>query len=347
MKKWTRREIIPLVGAGLAAGSLLAFNKEEKRTEGNLFQAYNKLRPGKLNSGDYIGLCAPAGALRREEEISEFTAILKEMGFRVKVATNVRKKFGYFAGTDEERASDFMELIEDADVKAIFCLRGGWGTARLLPLLNFEKIQSNPKIIMGFSDVTTLLNCIHQNCKMITFHGPSGNSSWNTYTRNYIKRLLIDGEMITYQNKNEDSSIITYTPGEVYGELMGGNLTVMTTLLGTSMEPDWTGKILFLEDVLEEPYSIDRMLTHLKNAQVLDKVNGVVLGNFRKCFAEEPDRSFTLEEVFEQHFSNFGKPVFYGAQIGHAVNKFTIPVGASARMNADHGTITLLESCVL
>ena len=346
MKKWTRREFIPLVGAGLATGSLLAINNSNNEVPGELNIEPRRQHPKKLQAGDTIGLCASAGALRREAEISEFSTILQEMGFKVKVGPNVLKKHGYFAGTDEERASDFMDFIEDTEVNAIFFLRGGWGTARLINLLDYSKIKDNPKIIMGFSDVTTLLNSISKTCNLVTFHGPSGNSSWNAYTRDYIKRVLVNGELVTYKNKKGDESITTYSPGTATGTLLGGNLSVVTTLIGTPQEPNWMGSILFLEDVMEEPYSIDRMLTHLKNAQVLEKVNGVILGNFRKCFAEEPNRSFTLEEVFLQHFSNCGKPVYYGAQIGHTVNKYTIPVGVKATMDAEVGTLQLLEAAV-
>lgn len=345
MKKWTRREFLPLVGIGLAAGTLIA-SSEQNQKENALNLSVAPKRPKRLLAGDTIGICAPAGALRRTEEISEFTEILVEMGFHVKVGPNVSKKYGYFAGTDKERAADFMQLIEDTSVKAIFCLRGGWGCARLLPLINFESIERNPKIIMGFSDVTTLLNAITAKSNLVTFHGPSGNSSWNAYSKSYIRQTLMNGEAVQYKNTSADSEIVTYTSGLATGILWGGNLSVIASLIGTGFLANNFSGILFLEDVGEEPYSIDRMLTHLKLAGIFDQVNGVVLGNFRKCVAEEPERSFTLEEVFEQHFGNFGKPVYYGAQIGHAVNKFTVPVGVEAEINADLGTISLINAAV-
>lgn len=345
MKKWTRREFLPLVGIGLAAGTLIASN-EKNHDSSPLNLRITPKRPKRLLAGDTIGICAPAGAVRRVEEVSEFTEILEGMGFRVKGSPNITKKYGYFAGTDEERASDFMQLIEDPSVKAVFCLRGGWGCARLLPLIDFGAIERNPKIIMGFSDVTTLLNAITVKSNLVTFHGPSGNSSWNAYSKSYIRRTLMDAEAVQYKNASDDSEIITYSSGKATGVLWGGNMSVVTSLIGTGYLANKFSGILFLEDVEEEPYSIDRMLTHLKLSGLLEQVNGVVLGNFRKCTAEEPERSFTLEEVFEQHFGNFGKPVFYGAQIGHAINKFTIPVGATAEIDADLGTITLINAAV-
>lgn len=340
MKKWTRREILPLVGASLAAGSVFSLGTDPvNRTPYRIMPLMTS--PKALVPGDYIGICAPAGALRREAEIPEFTAILKKMGFRVKVGPNCTKKFGYFAGTDEERASDFMQFIQDQEVKAIFFLRGGWGCARILEHLDFGTIRENPKIIMGFSDATTLLNAITVKSSLVTFHGPSGNSSWNDYSINYIRQLLMDGSPVHYKNTAEDEAIITYAPGISSGYLWGGNLSVITSLIGSEYLPILSPCILFLEDVGEEPYSIDRMLTQLKISGILDRVAGVILGNFRNCEAEEPERSFTLHEVFQQHFGNFRKPVYYGAQIGHTVNKFTIPVGIPAEMNADKGTIKL------
>lgn len=346
MKKWTRREIFPLVGASLVAGTAFSLGTDpEKQAPFRMPPIIT--RPKSLAPGDYIGICAPAGALRRDAEIPEFTAVLQKMGFRVKVGPNCTKKYGYFAGTDEERASDFMQFIKDPEVKAIFFLRGGWGAARILEHLDFDIIADNPKIIMGFSDATTLLCAITTKSSLVTFHGPSGNSSWNDYSMKYIRQVLVDRSRVHYENTAEDEKIITYSPGTASGLLWGGNLSVIASLIGTRYLPIRTPSILFLEDVGEEPYSIDRMLTQLKLCGVLRMVNGVVLGNFRKCDAEEPERSFTLHEVFQQHFENFGKPVYYGAQIGHTVNKFTIPVGVDATMNADKGTITLTYPAVL
>lgn len=347
VKKCTRRELLPLMGAGIAGTSLLAFAGRNEKSD-KPFGRFNIFkRPSKLSSGDIVGICAPAGALRRVEEVTEFKQVLEEMGYRVKVGPNCQKTYGYFAGTDEERASDFMAFIEDAEIKAIFFLRGGWGCARLIPYLDFDKISENPKIIMGFSDATTLLNAILVRSQLMTFHGPSGNSSWNSYSRSYVKRVLSEGEHVVFKNTPEDSEIITYSAGLTSGTLWGGNLSVICSLIGTEFLPNFSDGILFLEDVGEEPYSIDRMLTQLKMANILNRSKGVILGNFRKCVAEEPERSFTLEEVFEQHFKNSKIPVFYGAQIGHTVNKFTIPLGVRVQMDANKGEITMIEPAVV
>lgn len=343
----TRRELLPLMGLGLAGGAVLTSQSCIASTEKSLYKAAPRFSPPpKLIKGDTIGICAPAGALRRKEEVSEFTSILQEMGFNVKVGKNVYEKYGYLAGTDEQRASDFMDLINDQEVKGIFFLRGGWGCARLFELLDYSALRENPKVIMGFSDATSLLNHLTSELGLITFHGPSGNSTWNKYSKGYIKGVLLDGDSVKFKNESTDHEITTYQGGEATGFLFGGNLSVLCSMIGI-IEPNFVrGSILFLEDVGEEPYRIDRMLTQLKQANIISNCNGIILGNFRKCTAEEPDRSFSLEEVFDQHFGDIDIPVYYGAQIGHAVNKFTVPIGATATMNADKGTFELLRPAV-
>lgn len=298
--------------------------------------------PKRLVRGDKIGICAPAGPIHSIEEVHEFIDILKNLGFNVKVGKNVVGHYGYFSATDQERAQEFMELVEDDDVQAIFSIRGGWGCARMLKYLDFDVIKNNPKVIMGFSDLTTLLNAISHKTGLVTFHGPSGNSTWNDYSISYIKRLLMDAQAVSYKNKAViDATIITLASGKGSGTLFGGNLSVLASLIGSEYLPDWKGKILFLEDVNEEPYRIDRMLTQLELAGVFSNVSGIILGGFRECVPEVPERSFTLEEVFHQHFSNLKIPVYYGAQIGHIGNKYTVPVGMNVHIDADKGTIVL------
>jgi len=348
MKKWTRRELLPLIGIGLAGTAFVGSNsgKTDDQRENKLKEFPLYIQPPRLKEGDTIGICAPAGALRRNEEVSEFIATLNGLGFQVKVGDNVYKKHGYFAGTDQERASDFMKFIEDDSVQGIFFLRGGWGCARILPLLDFDLIRQNNKVIMGFSDATSLLNAITEHSGIVTFHGPSGNSTWNTFSKNYVKGVLMQGDLVAFPGVPSDKPIKTYTGGTAYGHLWGGNLSVLVSMIGTPYFPKITGGLLFLEEVGEEPYRIDRMLTQLKQSNVLDTCTGIILGSFRKCTAEEPDRAFTLEEVFEQHFSDIGIPVFYGAQFGHTVNKFTVPVGGDATMDADSGTFQLKTPAV-
>lgn len=340
MDKMSRRSFVPLLGTAIVGASSLSFGSA------NFSFNETRLKPKPLKKFDLIGVCAPAGGIKSHSEITDFEKILNDLGYKTLFSKNIENNVGYFSGTDQERASDFMDLIQNKDVKAIFFIRGGWGCARILEYLDFEIIRNNPKIIMGFSDPTSLLNAITLKTGLITFHGPGGNSTWNEYSMLYINELLVDGAPVDYQNQTDDLPIITYSKGEAKGGLFGGNLSVLCGMIGSEYLPSWKGKILFLEDVAEEPYRIDRMLTNLKLAGVFNEIAGLILGTFRKCIPEESNYSFTLEEVFEQHFKDAKFPVYYGAQIGHASNKFTVPIGMEVEINADNGTFRLLESAV-
>ncbi|MFK7783695.1 MAG: LD-carboxypeptidase [Crocinitomicaceae bacterium] len=338
MSQISRRKFIPLVGTAIVGAAALSMNKESK----NVLVSPAPILPKRLKKGDTIGIAASAGPIRNRKEVDEFQEVLRQLGYQIKLGKNVFGKEGYFSAKDEDRADEFMELIQDDGVDGIFFIRGGWGCARFLDLLDYGVIAQNPKVIMGFSDITALLNAITLHSGIVTFHGPGGNSTWNKYSVDYITRLLRNGEQVLYKNGTNDHSIHTYSSGKAEGMFFGGNLSVLCGMVGSKYLPDWNDKVLFLEDVGEEPYRIDRMLTQLKLAGVFGQISGLVLGNFRQCTPEEPDRSFTLEEVFEQHFSKVQFPVFYGAQIGHIRNKFTVPVGVRVRIDADLGTIEML-----
>ena len=343
MSPISRRSFIPILGTALLGAASLSLEKKELIINNHS----SSIKPAHLKRGDTIAICASAGAMENPNDIDKFKVILKSLGLNVKVDKNIPKRFGYFSASDEDRASEFMSFISDDEVNGIFFIRGGWGCARILDIIDFNAIQANPKVIMGFSDITSLLNAITAKTGLVTFHGPGGNSTWNDYSINYIRQLIFEGKEVKYKNLQSDHSITTYSSGIVTGELFGGNLSILCSLIGSKYLPEWKGKILFIEDVMEEPYRIDRMLFQLKLSGLMDEVNGVVLGSFRKCTPKEPKKSFTLEQVFEQHFSTFNKPVFYGSQIGHVRDKFTLPIGVIARMNASNGTITLLEPSVV
>jgi len=339
MKKFTRREFLPLVGlAAIGTSCISATSVKNSPT---------KLFPQKLVEGDTIGIAAPSGGVKDRSEVDDFVRFLRNKGFNVKLGKNAYHRVGYFSAEDHSRAQEFMELIQDPEVRAIFTTRGGWGAARILEHLDFEMIKLNPKIILGFSDLSSLLNAISSKTGLVTFHGPNGYSTWNDYSWQYIEDLLLDGETKLFENSTNDQQIVTYSKGITEGDFYGGNLSVLTGILGSNYLPDWRDKILFLEEIKEEPYRIDRMLTQLKLNGVFDEINGLVLGSFRKCLAEEPEYSFTLEEVFQQHFSSAKFPVFHGAQIGHIRNKFTVPIGSRVQIDASKGTIQILQAAVI
>jgi muramoyltetrapeptide carboxypeptidase len=290
-----------------------------------------------------VAIIAPAGPLRDIKQADEFEKKLIELGFVPVMGENVKSKTGFFSAMDSERKKELEKYFLDPEVKAIIGIKGGWGCARLLPILDYELIKSHPKILMGFSDITALLNGITLKTGLITYHGPVGTATWYEYSLNYIKNVLMKGEKTVFKST---SDFKTLTKGTAEGILFGGNLSVLSGLVGTDYFPDPKGKILFLEDVEEEPFRIDRMLTHMKLAGIFSKLNGIIIGKFRDCEAEEHDFSFTVEEVLDEHFSNFHIPVYRGANIGHIRDKFTVPIGINAKMYDENCMFELTESPV-
>jgi len=308
----------------------------------------SKIKPAALKAGDTIAITSPAGAVWDTAQVETFSTILKGFGFKIVLGKTLTEKFGYFAGTDELRANELNTFFADKTIKGIFCMKGGWGCARLLDKLDYKSIENNPKVLIGFSDITALLIAITAKTGLVTFHGPVGNSGWNAWTSDVFKSVIINTSIPQpFINPTTEETIVTINPGKATGELTGGNLTVLTSLMGSTYLPDWKNKILFLEEVKEEPYSIDRMLIQLKLCGVLDSISGFVFGKCAKCLAEEPQKAFTFHEVILQHLKPLGIPAFYGAMIGHIESKLTVPLGINATIDADKRTIQLNETAVI
>ncbi|HEX6464257.1 MAG TPA: LD-carboxypeptidase [Vicinamibacterales bacterium] len=316
------------------------------------------LKPKRLKAGDSMMLVAPANATFETLDLEIARESLAALGFEVRIAPHLLDRHGYLAGDDKVRADDINRAFADRSVAAVHAIRGGWGSARLLPLLDFDTIRRNPKVIVGFSDVTALLLSIHAKTGLITFHGPIGLGRWDSYSLDYFKRVLLNGEPLTYANKQgispDRNALIqveyrtqTITPGKARGRLLGGNLTVLTTILGSPYLPDWDGCIFFCEDVHEELYRIDRMLTQLKLAGVLSKIKGFVFGACSQCGPGDGNYgALTLEEIFADHVKPLGVPAWQGAMIGHGQPQWTLPVGAEVEIDATAATIRLLEAPV-
>lgn len=345
----SRRELLQLLAySGLGLSTV----RSEIASANGLSQL---IVPPRLKSGDAVGLVSPAGITRSKDKLKIIEETLAALDLKLHVDEHAMDRWGYLAGKDEIRAEAINDMYRDTDVDAILTFIGGWGCARLLPYLDYDIIQKHPKIIMGFSDVTALLLAIYAKTGMVTFHGPSGRSGWNTFTVDYVKRLLFDAEAITYKNPVDmgdnltqvEDRIQTITAGKAQGRLVGGNLSVLTALVGSDYLPDWRGHILFLEDVGEGIYRIDRMMTQLKLAGVLDQIAGFVFGKCTDCDADSGYSSFTLAEVLEDHIKPLGIPAFRGSMIGHIKNKFTIPLGVEAEIDAGLGTIRLLRPAVV
>ena len=340
-----RRQFLKTTGTILLGAPLIS-KYAIVETEKNYL--HDVLKPSALKPGDTIAISSPAGAVWDDVQIEKFSDIIQSLGFKIKLGQTLKEKFGYFAGSDELRAKEINNFFADKNVQAIFCMKGGWGCARILDKLNYDVIKQNPKVIMGFSDITSLLIAINSKTGLITFHGPVGNSGWNDFSVDYIKRVLMKKELVTYTYPDkDDDKPYTITSGKAKGILMGGNLTVLAGIIGSEYLPHWKNKILFLEEAKEEPYSIDRMLTQLKLAGVLQNISGFVFGKCVKCDAEEPQKAFLFKEVLEQHIKPLNIPAFYGAMIGHIENKYTVPIGAEAEIDAEKCVLKLLESAVV
>jgi muramoyltetrapeptide carboxypeptidase len=323
--------------------------------------------PKKLRKNDTIALVSPAGAIYETEAIEIAVESLEALGLKVKKGKNLVKKYGYLAGTDAERAEDLHEAFADKDVKAIIAMRGGYGCGRLLDLLDYDLIRKNPKILAGFSDVTALLLAVYAKTKLITFHSPMGTSVWNEFTVTHFRNALFENDLIesnlanSATNSLNKQQIILQNPtskgenltqiadriqiihnGEAEGIFLGGNLTVFASLIGTPYLPDFENSILFLEEVNEEIYRIDRLFCQLKLSGILSKVKGIVLGKFTNCGHGNRFSSLTLEDVFAHYINTLNIPCFSGAMIGHINNKFTVPVGAKVKIDAAKGSIEML-----
>lgn len=261
-------------------------------------------------------------------------------------------KSGYLAGTDEERAADLNRMFADPEVDAIICVRGGWGGARMLHLIDYEQIARTPKIFMGYSDVTSLLLAIHAKTGLVTFHGPVGLSNWDTFTWKHFRKATMRNRAYRLRGNEEDPadlSIGRYTirEGQAQGALLGGNLSVLSGMIGSDYLPSFDGGILLIEEVGEQVYRIDRFLTHLKLSGILDRLNGLIFGSCADCPEGEAKNKFTLREVLNDHLANWGKPAFFGTTVGHIAHQYTLPIGVQVRMDARKGTIKLLERSVI
>lgn len=335
----------------LAATSLLA---------GTTFAGTERMRkvkiikPKRLKAGDTVGVIAPSSGLSREA-FDKALQNLEDLGFQAKVGKFARKENGFFAGTDKERLEDLHQAFADAEIKAVWCVRGGYGAARLLPDIDFNLIRRNPKIFIGFSDITALLTAIFQNCGLVTFHGPVASSEYSDYSKTHVINTLMGAsapykiELSAYHQTQTSNLFRTETivAGKARGRLVGGNLSLLAALCGTPFAlKNPKGKILFLEDVNEQPYRIDRMLTQLRQSIDLKQFAGIVLGVFENCNPRTPNTQ-SLLEVLKDRLGDLGIPVIYGLSFGHIRDQFTLPVGIKAELDTEKATLTLLENAVL
>jgi muramoyltetrapeptide carboxypeptidase len=299
------------------------------------------LLPKALQKGDTIGVIAPASPpdkKRLEQAIPFFT----NLGLRVKLGKYVDEVHGYLAGTDEQRLEDFHDMVADDSIKAIIFARGGYGTGRIASSINYQLIANHPKIIWGYSDITYLHTAIQQKTGLVTFHGPMlasdvADPNFDEISASSFEQLF---EPVTLQYNENIAPLEVLVEGIGAGPLVGGNLALITSTLGTPYEIETDGKILLIEDIYEQPYRIDAMLNQLKQAGKLDKLHGMVVGDFAEAEPKEKP-SLTLEEVFEHYLGDLECPVIKGFKIGHCFPHFAVPLGVNAILNTRDKTLTI------
>ncbi|MBZ2177666.1 MAG: LD-carboxypeptidase [Acidobacteriota bacterium] len=316
------------------------------------------IKPKRLQPGMTIGLVTPSTYVSDPDELRTAVRTIEHFGCKVKMGQFVKRKLGYLGGTIEERAADVNAMFADPGVDAVFAIRGGYGSAQILPALNYDLIAKHPKIFIGYSDITAMHLAIHQKTGLVTFHGPVPLSAFTEYTqKHYRKALFESGPLGALTNPAEanplrpNHTLRTVVGGRASGPLTGGCLTLLATTMGTPYEVDTRGRIFFIEDVGEEPYAMDRMLTQMRLAGKLEQAAGIVFGECSRCTPKDYkpgfDNNLSLGEVVDEILGKLKIPVLAGLTIGHTADQLTLPMGVAATLDADAGTLTVTESATV
>lgn len=328
------------------------------------YKTYSKLiKPPVLQRGQTIGLVAPSGFVN-PNNITRYVQNLESLGFQVKRSTNLTARWGGYGGTVQQRVDDLHSMFSDPSVHAVWAARGGSGTAGLLPLIDFGLLRANPKIFVGYSDLTALHLAIYHRAGLVSFHGPVAGSQFTEFTARHLtsvlmrtnpeltlplsnEHLVLAQDELHYQRREINGGIAT-------GHLWGGNLSIVASLLGgdfLGINPQQVlkDKLLFLEDVGEAPYRLDRLLTQLAQSQTngFKDLAGVMLGVFSRIKPPDDDPTLSMNEVFDHHFESIKRPAVYGYSFGHVPHQWTLPIGIQARLNTKEQTLMLLESAVV
>ena len=314
------------------------------------------IKPKRLSPGDTIGVISPASPSENRSEVFRAKEYIEAMGYNVVIGKNVNKTRGITAASEEDRLDDIHEMFRRDDVDAVFVTQGGYGCAQLLRNLDFDLIKEHPKILTGFSDITALHLAINKVCDMVTFHAPGmarfNDEELTEYTKeSFFRNLTSPDSPGEIKKANPKKWLVRINGGTCEAPVIGGNLTLICASLGTPWEIDTKGKILFFEDVEAEPWVMDHMLSHLRNAGKLDDAAGFVIGECTDCVPRKNDPGYftdlSIEDVFEYYLKPLGKPVLYGLPMGHSDDLATLPLGVMTRLDADKKTFTVLESGVV
>ncbi|HYE95222.1 MAG TPA: LD-carboxypeptidase [Rubricoccaceae bacterium] len=358
----SRRDVLRLLGLGALAAPLAGTGVAAAQTAHETTRRLPLVKPPRLRYGDTVGLVCPASRLDGPGVLEEAQEVVEALGFRAKVGRYCLTRHGYLAGTDADRAADLMEMFTDRDVHAVLALRGGWGCARLLPLLDFDAIRANPKPLIGYSDITALLLAIYQKSGLVTFHGPVGRSTWTTATIESFRDVLVHGRTPAFGEDAPDGEgadegeasgpferrrdFLPVRAGVAEGPLVGGNLSVLAGLVGTPYLPSFAGHVLFVEEVAESLYRIDRMLTQLRLAGAFDEMAALVFGQCRRCTDDGDVPGDGLRWLLRDQLQGLRVAAWTGAPIGHVSPVYTLPVGTRVVTDAALGTLAMLEPAV-
>jgi muramoyltetrapeptide carboxypeptidase len=313
------------------------------------------IRPPRLRRGDTVGLFAPSTRVS-QDLVDRGVAQLEELGFRVRVAPHVLSTHLHYAGTAAQRADDLQGLWADDGVRALWAVNGGAGASALLPLLDYAAMRRQPKALIGFSDITALHLAVHKHAGLVTFHGPFAGSRLTPYTVDALQAVLMQPQARTVLRLSDDHRqraeaepqfrARSIRAGVAEGRLLGGNLSLLAALVGTPFAADYTDALLFMEDVREAPYRVDRMLTQLQQSLGLQRAAGLVAGVFDRCEVPSDALTMPLASVFDAQFGAAGVPAVYGWSFGHVRDQLTLPLGVRARLDTEAQTLTLLEPAV-
>ncbi len=309
------------------------------------------VKPKRLKKGEVIGIISPSSSPDDLFRINKGVSYLESLGYQVKIGKNVGNYHGYLAGTDEQRVNDLHDMFADKSVKAIICVRGGYGSPRLLDKIDFRLIARNPKIFVGYSDITALQMAFLVKTGLLTFAGPmlavDFYNSVSPYTEEMFWGLITSNKKFGRIKLPEHEKTFPLVKGSAKGRIIGGNLSTFVSLTGTKFFPDMKNKLLLLEEVSEAPYRVDRMFNQLRLAGVFNMISGLILGAFTDCFESDPEKkTLSLGEVVSDYVNKLKVPAIYNFAHGHLRDNITIPIGANFKLNASRGIIEISESVV-